>query len=118
MKNHRLILLLLGLTSGALIAADQKASPLSPYEQAVQSYVDAATDQLRTIRAEVDAELGTAPTEETKKRFEPAYAKLDQTDRVLAALKKAGPADFDRIKLRFEHTRADAVKAIEAARKG
>jgi hypothetical protein len=91
--------------------------PPSAYDQAVQSYVQAATEQMAAIRTQVDTEVGQAPQDAGKQRFAPVYRQLDECDRLLVELKKAQPADFDRIKAHFEETRAVALKAIDAARK-
>ena len=118
MKIPLLVLLCLFAFSatGALRASESAVEPRSDYARAVQSYVDAASDQLRAIRGNLDATAKNAATEDDRKRFEPVYARLDQTDELLADLKKAGPPDFDRIKLKFEQTRAEMIKALEAAR--
>ncbi len=118
MKIPLLVLLCLFSLSatGALRAADQAMDPQSDYARAVQSYVDAASEQLRAIRGELDAAAKNVVNADDRKRFDPVYARLDQTDGLLADLKKAGPADFDRIKLKFEQTRAKMIKALEAAR--
>jgi hypothetical protein len=46
------------------------------------------------------------------------YSQLDECDKLLAELKKAGPADFDKIKARFEQARTAAVKSLDTATKG
>jgi hypothetical protein len=118
MKILRWLLPLMLTLTGMLRAAEPIEAPQSDYARAVQTYVDGATQQLRDIRASVDAQVGSAPSDEVKKRFAMAYTKLDRSDKVLAELKKAGPADFDRIKLKFEQTRDDMIKSIELARQG
>jgi hypothetical protein len=114
------LLALLGLFAlsgfGTLRAADQLVDPQSDYTRAVQTYVDAANTQLKAIRTDLDASAKNAATEGDRKRFEPVYAKLDQSDELLADLRKADAADFDRIKSKFEQTRDDMLKALAAAR--
>jgi hypothetical protein len=114
------LLALLGLCAlssfGTLRAADQLPDPQSAYDRAVETYVDAAGAQLKAIRTEVDVSAKDASAEDDRKRFEPVYAKLDQSDELLADLRKARAADFDRIKSKFEQTRDDMLKALAAAR--
>jgi hypothetical protein len=120
MKTPFLVSLCLLLLSGsrALAADDQMAESQTAYAQAVREYIDAAGDNLKAIRAELDGLVKTATSADGKKRFELVYSKLDQTDELLADLRKAGPADFDSIKSKFEQTRADMLKMLDAARNG
>ena len=90
----------------------------SDYTRAVQSYLQAAGDQLRAIRASLEAEQGSDPSDTTKQRYAGAFAKLGRCDNLLTELKKADAADFDRVKLQFEQMRADMLKTLDAARKG
>jgi hypothetical protein len=101
-----------------LPAADPAmASPQSAYDQAVKSYVDAATDQIHAIRNQVDAEVGPTPVDAVKQRFAKAYSQLDDCEQLLAKLKSAGPPDFDKIKAQFEQKRAEMLKSLDSARK-
>jgi len=102
----------------ARAAAEAVADPQAAYEHAVRAYVDAAGDQLKAIRTELDRLVKTAASADGRKRFELVYPKLDQADQMLADLKNAGPADFDSIKSKFEQTRADMLKTLDAARNG
>lgn len=116
------VLLSLSLPRAAF-AAETAARPQPPvtaaqseYAKAVRNYVDAATDQMRAIRMNVDANVEKSP-EATKARFKKVYEELEKTDKLLKELKRAGPADFDRIKLEFELTRNKVLKDIDAALK-
>ena len=107
-------LLFLTASSVGLTAAQIHSSPQSAYAQAVKSYVEAATQEISAIRASVDAQVNAAP-ETQRKGFDAVYKKLDRCDRLIADLKAAGPATFDKVKIQFERARAEAVKALTAA---
>lgn len=92
------------------------ARPQSDYERAVKSYIDAASEQLTAIRADVDLLLKDAK-DDAKKPLEKVSAGFARCDKLLAELKKAGPADFDRVKSEFELTRNKLLKELDAARK-
>lgn len=117
--NTKIIPLALSLalvSPGLFAAAPAVTNPQSEYEKAVKSYTDAATEELRAIRASVDAQV-TDAAEETKARFQKVYAGLQACDELLAKLKKAGQADFDGVKANFEGARSKMVKELDAARK-
>jgi hypothetical protein len=90
----------------------------SAYDQAVQNYIDAATTEMTAIRGQADGIMGPTPEAAVKQRFAKVYSQLDECDKLLAELKKAGPADFDKIKARFEQARTAAVKSLDTATKG
>lgn len=116
-KSFLCLALILG-PAGLLAAAEQASnSASSAYDQAVQSYVDAATKELAAIRSQADGTVGVSPEAPVKQRFAKVYSQLDECDKLLADLKKASPADFDKIKLRFEQARTAALKSLDAARK-
>ncbi|MDD2764581.1 MAG: hypothetical protein PHE83_11465 [Opitutaceae bacterium] len=116
MKTVRLALLTLVLTAVRAAAGEPSAAdPADAYAQAVNSYVSAAEQQLVSIRVQVDAEVKPAAAD-GKQRYAPVYAKLEQCDKLLAELKEAGSADFDKIKADFERARDEMVKALAAAR--
>jgi hypothetical protein len=87
----------------------------SAYDQAVQSYVQAATKEVAALRAQADAAVGSSPEIPVKRRFAKAYSQLDECGKLLTELKKAAPADFDRVKARFEQVRGEAIKSLDAA---
>ncbi|HWA10389.1 MAG TPA: hypothetical protein VG838_13125 [Opitutaceae bacterium] len=117
MKNSFLLLSALLFPAAISVMAAVAPSVPSAYDQAVKSYVDSAGDQLRAIRTQADAEVGPTSDDAVKRRYAKAYAQLDECDRILVELKTAGPADFDKVKARFEAKRAEMLKALETARK-
>lgn len=117
MKILRYVLPVVLALSGALFAAENATSPPSDYDRAVKAYVDAAGDQLSAIRSQVTAMAGVPPVEQSKKRLAKPQASLDECDKLLADLKKAGPQDFDRVKAKFEQTRGIMLKELDAAGK-
>jgi hypothetical protein len=117
MKNLRVVLVFLSLTSAGALVRAQATDPQTQYAEAVKSYVDAATEQLRAIRGSVDTQVASINSDEDKKRFDAVFSKLDECDKLLVDLKKAGPRDFDRVKKQFEKTRAEVSKALESVKK-
>lgn len=120
MMNLKKSFLCLALILGParLLTAVEVAAPnpaQSAYDQAVQSYVDAATTEMAAIRGQADGAIGAAPEAPLKQRFAKVYSQLDECDKLLAELKKAEPANFDFIKARFEKARAAALKSLDAA---
>jgi len=113
----KILSLLLALTASltSVVAVEIHTSPQTAYEQAVNSYVDAATQEIRAIRDSVDAEVKAAPDAQ-KERFDAVYQKLDRCDKLIAELKVAGPSTFDKVKIQFEKSRAEATKALAKAR--
>ena len=101
---------------GALAVAQPLTDPQSEYSKAVKSYVDAATDHLKSVRNLVETRLKDA-SGETKERFRKTNDAIEETDRLLSQLKNAAPRDFDRIKAEFEKSRDRMVKELEAAQK-
>ena len=118
MKHLRCVLVLISLLSGAVVAKSQTTDPQSEYARAVRTYVDAATEETRALRGQVDAQVASITDNDAKKRFDAVYAKIETCDKLLVELKKSGPTDFDKIKLKFERARADAVKTLAALTKG
>lgn len=120
--NLKFVYVALGLAllaSGVAAAAPaggQVSGAQSEYAKAVKSYIDAATDNVRAIRGEVDGPLKDA-SEETKGRFSKVYVALERCEKLLADLKKAGPVEFDRIKAEFEIARAKVMKELETVKK-
>ena len=116
-KTLPLAILLSFTLPGALPAADRpRVDPQSEYARAVKSYVDAAGVQLQAVRENLDALVKNAP-DEAKDRFKKTSETLEETVKVLAQLKTAIPADFDRIKAEFERTREKLLKELSAAQK-
>jgi hypothetical protein len=98
----------------ALFAAD--SGQQSSYEQAVESYIDGATQQLRAIRTEVDAAVAKAG-DTGRQTYAEVYRGLDQCDAMVARLRVAGTRDFDPIKTRFEETRAQMIATLDTFKK-
>ena len=118
MKKSFLSLVLILGPAGLLTAAELAPnSAVSPYDKAVQSYVEAATKEMAAIRSQADGAVGVSPEAPVKQRFAKVYSQLDECDKLLGDLKKATPADFDKIKLRFEQARTAALKSLDAARR-
>ena len=96
-------------------AASAQTAPLTEYQKAVKSYVDAATTDLGAVRSGIEAEAKDA-TSAVKPR-EGVTGALERCEKLLADLKKAGPADFDRVKAEYEKARSALGKQLETARR-
>lgn len=116
-KSFLCLALILG-PARLLTAAEIAPNPAqSAYDQAVQSYVEAATTEMAAIRGQADGALGATPEAPVKQRFAKVYSQLDECDKLLAELKKADQASFDLIKARFEKARAAALKSLDDAQR-
>ena len=120
MMKKSILCFALILGSAQLLTAVETVSnsAQSAYDQAVKSYVDAATKEVAALRNQADVAVGSSPESPVKQRFAKAYSQLDACDKLLTELKRATPADFDKIKARFEQARAAAIKSLDAARQG
>lgn len=109
------VVLLLALIGSPTAFALEKAKS-DPYAEAVASYIEAATAQLRSIRETVDAITEKSP-DEVKQKYAGVYQRLDNCDARARALKTATPKEFDPQKAEFERVRGEMVKAFESARR-
>lgn len=100
----------------SLPVAGAAAAEASAYEQAVKSYITAATGEVQAIRQAVDAACKDAGPE-VKARYAAVYAKLEACEKLLAELRQAPAKDFDRIKAQYELQRAQTGQARAAAEK-
>ncbi len=110
----RIVLWLALIGSPALFALEKTKA--DPYAEAVASYIDGATVQLRAIREAVDA-ITEKSTDEVKGKYADTYKRLDQCDARVRGLKTASPSEFDPQKAEFERARGEMVKALEAAQR-
>jgi hypothetical protein len=85
----------------------------SQRQQAVSQYIDGATKELDVYRQQISA----AGRPENQQLLGEAKAKLSECDRLVKALKSADPDQFDLLKSSYERTRAEMVKALQAAQK-
>jgi hypothetical protein len=116
MKTTRFPWLPVLLLLVSLPVAGSAASETAAYEQAVKSYITAATSEVQAIRQAVDATCKDA-TPEVKARYAGVYAKLEICEKLLAELRTAPAKDFDRIKAQYEQQRVEMGKARDAAEK-
>lgn len=82
-------------------------------QQAVAQYIDGATKELDAFRQQISA----AAHSNNQQQLSDAKAKLDECDALLRNLKTAGVGQFDPIKKKYEHTRGEMVKSLQAAQK-
>lgn len=112
-----LILALALVVPTGVALAQSKAGALSPYEQAVKSYVDAAHAEVEAFREQIEKETKDKP-EDVSARYQPALRRLEQVDQAFKELQRARQAEFDPKKLAYERARDSLVKALEKARAG
>jgi hypothetical protein len=109
----KLIRILAGALCIAGLASGLRAAPANPnsaYQEAVKSYITAASNEVQAIRQQADAATKEA-TPEVKERYAEFYSQLADCEKALAELKTAEPGNFDRVKARYEQERAALVKA-------
>jgi uncharacterized protein YicC (UPF0701 family) len=82
-------------------------------QQAVSQYIDGATKELDVYREQI----GAAARPDNRQQLTKAKAKLDECDKLVDDLKSADLTHFDPIKADYEKTRAEMVKALQAAQK-
>ena len=111
---NRLVLAVLVLGAPALFAVG--SGQPAAYAQAVESYIDAATRELRALRTEVDAAAVKAG-DPGRQIYAEVYRGLEQCDAMVAQLRVAVPRDFDPIKARFEKTRAQLITMISEVKR-
>jgi hypothetical protein len=97
--------------------AQTKAGALSPYEQAVKSYVDAAHAEMEAFREQIEGETKDQSSEVVA-RYEPVMRRMAEAEQAFKDLQRARQPDFDQRKLAYERARESLVKALEKARKG
>lgn len=85
----------------------------SQRQQAVSQYIDGATKELDVYRQQISV----AGRPENQQLLGQAKAKLAECDKLLNELKSADPGQFDLLKSSYERTRAEMVKALQAAQK-
>ena len=115
MKSTKRFLLALSLFASPMVFA-AGGGQTNAYEQAVASYIDGATRQMRAIRVDADGAAAKAG-DSGRQAYAEIFRGLDECDAMMAQLRVAVPRDFDAIKARFEATRERVITALEAARK-
>ena len=101
---------LFGLMAGVGPVRGQASS----YEQAVAIYVEAAAQEMRTIRKQADA---VAVDDAGRRAYADVYRELNSCDALVAQLRVAVPRDFDPVKARYEKQRFVLINVLEATRK-
>lgn len=106
----KLVLFAVALGGTALWAQAQTTSmPTdrpSAYEQARETYVNAALVQVQAYRKQIDAAAKAAPDEAKQERFAAPNRLLKELELLVARLRSAPPSEFDAVKATYERTRA------------
>ncbi|HEY1765857.1 MAG TPA: hypothetical protein VGF85_13115 [Opitutaceae bacterium] len=80
-------------------------------QQAVSQYIDGATKELEAYGHQISAAART----DNQDLCREAKARLDECTGLVADLKAADAAHFDRIKANYERARGELVKTVQAA---
>lgn len=110
--KHLRLLLAAGACFATAAAVSAQSRPDVPvrqpepnaYEQARNTYVNAAEVQVQAYHRQLDSTAKSAAPEEA--RFAESRRQLKDLDQLLVRLRSAAPAEFDAVKSIFERTRA------------
>jgi hypothetical protein len=91
-------------------AADESQDPDTLRQQAVSRYIDGATKEVDAYRQEIDA----AARPDNQQQQSLARNKLNECASLVEALKAADQSHFDVVKVRYERTRSQLVRAVQA----
>jgi hypothetical protein len=109
MQKTKLILIALVLGGTSLWAQTQPAPSRpgqpSAYEQARESYVNAALVQVQAYRKQIDAAAKAAPSGHEQERFAEPNRLLKDLELLISRLRSAPPSEFDAVKADYERTR-------------
>lgn len=104
--------LVLTLTPPAAMFADTGPTDADNLRQeAVAQYIDGASKELEAY----GRQISTAARPENQDQYREAKTKLDECNALVSDLKTADPKHFDGIKAKYERTRGELVKALQAA---
>ncbi len=112
-KSLGLWLLLALALPAATPARGEPADAEALRQQAVSQYIDGATRELEAFGQKISA----ASRPDNQQECGEARAKLDACTALVAELKTADPGQFDQVKARYERTRDELVRALQAAQK-
>lgn len=82
-------------------------------QQAVSQYIDGATRELEAFGQKISA----AARPDNQQECSEARARLDECTGLVTELRNADSGHFDQVKARYERTRGELVKALQAAQK-
>lgn len=83
----------------------------SAYQQAVDSYVNAATLEMKAIHQQVES-AAEGLDDESKPELESLADQVKQCNALLEKLKEAGPDKFDVIKAKYEANKRDVLQGL------
>lgn len=109
------LLFLSGVLGGTVAWAQPQNFPPehahpSAYEQARESYVNAALVQVQAYRREIDAAVKAAPAEQ--ERYAEPNRLLKELEVLISRLRSAAPSEFDAVKATFERTRVALDRSL------
>jgi hypothetical protein len=104
------LLLIITLPAATLTAAEP-TDPEGLRQLAVSQYIEGATKELGAFGQQINE----AARPENQEQCKEAKAKLDECNELLKDLKMTDAEQFDQVKAKYEHTRGELVKALQAA---
>jgi len=112
-KPVSLCLLLALALPAAKLARAEPTDPEGLRQEAVSQYIEGATRELEAFGQKISA----AARPDNQQECSEAKAKLDECTGLVTELKNADPGHFDQVKARYERTRVELVKAVQAAQR-
>lgn len=114
MQIAKTILLTCALGGTVLWAQPENVPPSqtrpSAYEQARETYVNAALVQVQAYRKQIDAALKAAPAEQ--ERYVEPNRLLKELEVLISRLRSAAPPEFDPVKANYERTRVALDRSL------
>lgn len=109
-------ILFLAATLGGSVVVGQSQnvppphSPPSAYEEARETYVNAALVQVQAYRRQIDAAIKAVPAE--RERYTESNRLLKELEILIARLRSAAPSEFDAVKANYERTRVALDRSL------
>lgn len=116
MQKAKLILFAFAL-GGTTLWAQTQTTPAQPgrssaYEQARETYVNAALVQVQAYRKQIDAAVKADSAAQRSERFTEPNRLLKELELLISRLRSAPPSEFDAVKSTYERTRVNLDQAL------
>lgn len=117
MQIAKVVFLTAALGGSVVVGQAQNFPPTHPppsaYEEARETYVNAALVQVQAYRKQIDAAVKAMPAE--SERYAESNRLLKELEILIARLRSAAPAEFDAVKAKFERTRVALDRSLGRA---
>lgn len=114
MQIAKILFLMAALGGSVVVGQAQNVPPPHPqpsaYEQARETYVNAALVQVQAYRKQIDAAVKAVPAE--AERYTESNRLLKELEVLIARLRSAAPSEFDAVKAKFERTRVALDRSL------